>query len=389
MLTTDFGNSLESCRSNIKEPDRSSFGEDIGLIMQSMGIQACKSSSTSACVSAQAGWGATSAKSCIGTEKSAGCEQLMANFSKTRIVKEALTCAIKNRIQEATTRVDQVNSVRIELEGAKCCTCGNSPTGCAQMDADGNVSGYKCLAIGDINQTNTADIKTLTSFSIDESEDVKNTILTAVSEDVSLAADTAKEGLGADTGQKVINASEIESITKNEDLSLTNNIQKTLNELSQTNEAVYNLNGMESVGPCIGNITQENVIKLVVENIMAQTLKSVKENMDSSTYTKVIDAVASKKVVGLDVGADPAMGGVASIMTIIGLVVVVGGLYTLVKGGGGGVSGTAVEVATGGDPKAQVLLGIAVVSLGILFLLWFFLMIKSFLKSLTSGFGLF
>lgn len=388
MPTTEFGNSLLDCEKKIKTPSKKTFGEDLALIMRSMGIQNCKSGSTSACITAQAGWGATSGKACAGAEYSQGCEQLMANFNKTRIVKEALNCAINNRMQETSTLLNQVNEVKINLKGAKCCTCGME---CNTLNADGSMTGFECSAVGDINQENAADIKTVSQFSSDEATDIRNAILTAVKDDVKLAADTKKEGLGADTGQKVITANEIESITKTSDKSVSENIQKTLNQLSQKNVAVYDLKGLESAGPCIKSLNQSNVIKLVVESVMAQTLKSIKENVDSTTFERILDVVASKDVTGLDIGKDPPMGGLGSMMAVLGLAIIGGGIYIISKGIGapGSVAGNIMEGATGDDPKAQVIAGSFLMTLVFLFFMWFILSIMAFWRSLKSGFGLF
>jgi len=389
-VKTDFGKSLETCRDKIKKPKKSSYGEDVSLIMRSMKIQTCKTKSAQACVTAQGLFGTVGTKACAGYEQSQGCEQIMANFNKTRIVKEALSCAIKNRMQDSTTRVSQVNSINIDGNGATCCMCEMKPEGCSRLDDNGKLVGYKCTAVGNITQSNTADIKTLSKFTIDESEDVKNTILSAVKEDVTLAADTQKKGLGADTGQKVISGSEIESITSKDDLKLTNSIQKSLNQLSQVNE--FNLKLSNSGGPCIEEVNQANIIKLVVENIMSDTLKSIKEDMDSSSYSRVIDAVASKKVVGLDVGKDPPMGGIGSMITVVIIVGICGFIYYKVKNGDGDGDSpgqTFVKITTGNDPKATGLALSFAVMMFLFILTWIILIIRAMFRSLKSGFGLF
>ena len=390
MPTTEFGNSLLDCEKKIKTPSKKTFGQDLALIMRSMGIKDCKSGSGSACVKAQAGWGTVSGSSCMGTEYSEGCEQLMANFNKTRIVKEALSCAINNRMQETNTLVNQVNSIDIRTKGAECCTCGMF---CKSLNSDGSTTSYKCSSIGAIDQSNAADIKTVSRFSSDEAEDVRNAILTAVKDDVKLAADNKKEGLGMDSGQKVITGNEIESITKTTDKNVSENIQKTLNQLSQKNEAVYNLDGLKSAGPCIESVNQSNVIKLVVDTVMSQTLESIKENVDTSTFEKILDAVATKDITGVDIGKDPPMGGAGSMMAVLGLAIIGGGIYYMVRTGGmGGPESTfsnIVDGATGKDPKAKGLGAAFIVTLVFLFFLWFILSIMAFWRSLKSGFGLF
>ena len=388
MPKTEFGNSLRDCEKKIKKPSKKSFGEDVSLIMRSMGIKSCKSGSSSACITAQAGWGATSGKACIGAEYAQGCEQIMANFNKTRIVKQALTCAINNRMQEATTLVNQVNNVDISAKGAECCTCGMF---CQSLNSDGTTSSYKCTSIGAINQSNAADIKTVSHFSSDEASDIRNTILTAVKDDITLAADNKKEGLGMDSGQKVITGNEIETITETTDMSVSENIQKTLNQLSQKNVAVYNLDGMKSSGPCIESVNQSNVIKLVVDTIMTQTLTSIKKNVDSSTFEKILDVVATKDITGLDIGKDPPMGGLGSMMTVIGLAIIGGGIYIMIKGLGvpGSTFEDSMKGATGGDPKAMIIGASFISTLVFLFFLWLYLSIIAFWKSLKSGFGLF
>lgn len=396
MPTTEFGNSLRDCEKKIKNPSKKSFGKDVALIMRSMGIRNCRSGSTSACIKSQVGWGAASGSICGGTEDAVGCEQLMANFNKTRIVKEALTCAINNRMQETTTLSNQVNKIKVKVKDSECCTCG---AWCRDMNDDGTVaSSFLCKAVGDINQSNAADIKTFSQFSSDEAEDVKDTILKAVKDDIKLVADTKKEGLGADSGQKVITGNEIESITKTSKKSVSENIQKTLNQLSQKNIAEYDLDGVKSPGPCIGNVDQSNVIKLVVETVMSQTLESIRESVDESTYEKILDVVASKDVTGLDVGKDPPMGGIGSMFAVVALAAIGAGVYmTMRKGGIGGEPGSEsekivkdiIEAATGNDPKAKLLAVSFILTLVLLFFMWFILSIMAFWRSLKSGFGLF
>lgn len=330
MTSQDLGKLMENCRNNIKAPNPSNLGKDIELIMKAMGIQACKTESKSGCVSVATNFlfSGASAKACAGSESSEGCEQIMANFNKTRIAKESLECAIKQRIQESTTTTVQSNMIKF-TGNMNCCTCTKNEGGCVKYnELTGQVQPYNCSAIGNINQSNSSVVKSTTSFSINEAEEVTKQILTAVSEDINLSADSKKTGLGMDSGQKIITTSDIEKITKDENINVTNNVQKSLNQLTQENILDFNLN-IESGGPCMENISQTNIIELIVNNIMGEVLSSIRTSIDETRFSTIIKAVASKEITGTDITAGSTASyftgntAVLIAMIIIGIIIVI------------------------------------------------------------------
>lgn len=390
MSNPDLGQLLKQCMENNTKPNPSNYSEDIEMILNALGAQSCETSSTSACTSVKVGWGpfGSGGKACAGTEYSKGCEQILANFNRTRIAKESLNCAIRQRIQESNTQVIQSNSIKINAEGAECCKCENNEDGCLKYDpVTDKLTRYECKAIGALSQVNVADVKSSTIFTLDESEDVTREILTSFSEDVNLAADAEKEGVGADVGQKIINVSDIEQITNDRNINVAQNVQKTLNRLNQENITEINLAGMSSVGGCLDEINQENIIKLVVNNVMGEVLSSVRKSVDKSTYDKVVDATLSKKLKGTDITAGSTAGDGIDMMTILILLLAVGGLYMFFKFKGS--LKVLIQSTTGEDPKAMTLSGIIVGTFFILFLIWLYAAIQSLWKWIKSGFGIF
>lgn len=347
------------------------MAEDAAMILQAMGIKSCVSSSTSGCVTAQGGWGSVSAKACAGTESSAGCEQIVANFKKTRIVKEALTCAINNRINDSSNQTGQSNIASISLKNSTCCTCLEAET----CDT--------CSAVGSINQSNVADIKVLTEFTVDEAKEVQKTISTAIVTDILTTADSQKDGLGTTSGQKVINTDQVESITTDEDLSLTNSIQKSLNILSQTNEYTLEIDGVNSYGSCMDNLTQANLVDMVVESIMKSSLESIKNIVDESTYETIIDTMATKKDVGTCIDCDPPMGGLGSMMAIVALAGIAGFVYLSVKGAKG-TSGAVSSSIKSLPPKARIVVYL-IVAILFVYLLWWIITGFSYIKSVFKS----
>lgn len=376
--SSELNNMLQQCMEDPPDTtNENSLAEDTALIMKAMGITACKTSSASGCMSSQAGFGFAGSSFCAGAEAAIGCEQLLANFSKTLTVRDSLVCAIEKKIQETTTSTIQSNTININLSGAKCCTCG---TNCMNITNNGKITNYSCSAIGDLSQTNVADISSTTEFSVEESEQISREVLTAVVEDINMAADSKKEGVGADVGQKIIGVNEFENIMNDEELSLSINVQKSLNQLSQENIANLNLSGLESAGPCINDITQTNIVKMVVNNVMGMVMSSIKSSVDTVQYDKILEAVASKETVGTDItaAATPPMGG---IVAIIGFVIVAGiaaFVFMSIKKGGGGFAGMIGAGGRALPPKVRMIYYSVIVILVGLFVWWIIHTIRSF-----------
>jgi len=371
---SDLASAIEKCQKTLPEPPKDTFADDMAMILKAMGIKACKSSSTSACVSSQVGLGFIGSQACAGTEDSVGCEALAANFKKTLIVKNAISCSLTSRINETSTKTIASNRIKMKFGTLKCCMCETQPGGCQKHDFEtGQTTRYSCSAIEDINQENVVNVKAFSQFSAADATAVEKAVITAIAEDMAAIADSEKDGLGA-TASKAINVSQTEKLSTDRDTTLNETINKSLNSLTAENIIEQEYGDITSDGSCVKRINQKNIIDQVVSNIVSSSIESFKTSLDKDTLDTVISAASTSSSKGLDVGEGARAADMASryTMVVAGIVIVIIAIAAIAFKKG--ITGSGMSLLS---PKAKFIFFVKAALIGLISILVLYLIFKN------------
>ena len=359
----------QKCNTNLPDIEKlEPFGDELEKVLNALGADTkCIQKSGSACASFSAGaFGVVGVgtQACAGYEESVGCTSLALNFQQTLNVKNSISCSIKQAISKQTTELEQSNTVN--LTDISCTACA-----CAQQESftydDGN-GGTKiataedfcgkescCVKSGDegcgaaigVDQKNSAKIVADITFDANTEENITEKITSAVKADLSAAVDINKEGVGITPDGDSINASQIQDFVNDNKSAVTQTVRDSLLKLSQSNDApLENVNITSYSGTCL-DISQSNVIDLVVTEMVTTVIKEMRDKAVSTDMEAVFKATTIVKSEGTDVGkgADAEFKYDTSIAMIIGAVIIVGivaGGYFAYKrfaGGSGGGRG--------------------------------------------------
>lgn len=298
--------------------------DDIVQIMAMMGQNACASetkswcSTTTAGVITWAGAGAVNNEICSASEKNVGCETLAANFSRTLVARNSLSCVINKRVQENVNNVVGVNELKIVIKDSTCCACLSVPGLCSECNTN-------------ISQSNNVKITGSAEFSVEDSIAVQEHMSRSIAEDLTAIAERHNVGVGDGTA-KTINVSDIQDISNSIDTTVTESINRILNNVNVSNRTEIVLEGVMSYGSCVGNITQENVVDVISRSVMTNVFEKFKEITDQIDIKKDLAAETEN----IDEGTVITPGGGSTMSTVIYLIIfmsIIGVLSYLIKSG--------------------------------------------------------
>lgn len=314
---------IESCASQIppatKDPEP---GEAIWKILSAMNVQACKSSSLSACMQAKGGAFVVSAEAnaCVSGESSQGCESLAMNYSQTITAKNIIQCAVTSKIQRNTSDVNVLNKITVvEKEGAtlECCLCKRVPGACPEP----------CAAIMTGDQENDVKLSFTATFDSQDTDSISEVLTDAIAKDISTASEVSKTGSGANPGSKSVSVSDVRSMMNNQNVDIKQIVAENLQKLTAENIQEFEVGSMSSYGPCLVVGDQRNVIDVVISDMVSSAVQRTTEILSKTDLKEIMETISKQDLEGLDVSKAITSSTIGKIVMLIVGVALLGGAY--------------------------------------------------------------